>query len=100
MRPVEVQLEWQLMKKQSHGSRANVTHVQDVHVYNLISRALGLPQIKLPKSYSMESQMDDSVPFNPFLPLHGNVFFSIEGLSSGMVLNFSFIFLLAMASYY
>jgi hypothetical protein len=81
---VEVQLEWQITKKHNHGGRENVTQVYDVHVYNLVSRALGLPQIHLPKSYSMESQMDDNIPFNFFTPLSGNVLFSIEGLHSGM----------------
>lgn len=85
IQPVEVQLEWQITKKHNHGVRENVTQVYDVHVYNLVSRALGLPQIHLPKSYSMESQMDDSVPFNFFNPLTGNVLFSIEGLHSETV---------------
>eukprot|EP01127_Copromyxa_protea_P000471 TRINITY_DN10389_c0_g1_i1.p1 TRINITY_DN10389_c0_g1~~TRINITY_DN10389_c0_g1_i1.p1 ORF type:complete len:503 (-),score=143.37 TRINITY_DN10389_c0_g1_i1:69-1529(-) len=82
--PAEVQLDWQITKTHDHVQE-NVNSIQDVHIYNLVSRALGLPQIKLPKSYSMKSQMDDSVPFNPLSPLNGNVFFSIEGLKSASV---------------
>jgi len=74
----ELQLQWQLTKK-----TATVTHLNDVNVLNLVSRALGLPQLALPSSHQLSSHLDDTVPFNFFSSTTGNMFFSIAGLTSG-----------------
>eukprot|EP01126_Amoeba_proteus_P007002 TRINITY_DN1247_c0_g1_i3.p1 TRINITY_DN1247_c0_g1~~TRINITY_DN1247_c0_g1_i3.p1 ORF type:complete len:474 (-),score=37.41 TRINITY_DN1247_c0_g1_i3:146-1567(-) len=79
--PVEVQLEWRLTREVNKG-RVQLSEIQDLHLYNLISRALALPQLQLPKPHALLTFMDDTIPTDLLSPPAGNVMFSFEGISS------------------
>eukprot|EP01126_Amoeba_proteus_P007003 TRINITY_DN1247_c0_g1_i4.p1 TRINITY_DN1247_c0_g1~~TRINITY_DN1247_c0_g1_i4.p1 ORF type:complete len:278 (-),score=33.75 TRINITY_DN1247_c0_g1_i4:589-1422(-) len=78
---VEVQLEWRLTRE-VNKRRVQLTEIQDLHLYNLVSRALALPQLQLPKPHALLTFMDDTIPTDLLSPPGGNVLFSFEGISS------------------
>jgi len=90
--PVEIQLDWQLTRKLENGEQEKLTSVRDFHVHNLMARALGLPQVRLPAHLSLETEMEDTVPFDFFSQLHGNMLFSVEGFSSDLFPETSKVF--------
>jgi len=51
-------------------------------MYNLISRSLGFPQVKQSHAHSLDG-VSESIPFDFFSPVRGNMLFSVEGISSG-----------------